>query len=753
MWSRAARAAERMRAQRATDEERATLVPRMARVVEEARNAAAREKEMATTTSATDRRESVAETTSTTTATAKETARVAVENLERWTTRARKDAEHLVPGVVALLACALVLWCGSFFIDHPLFKFEHRSRSLRAAAPSSVGPMTCVKNPELTGTESCLPSFAVLGSHIGGVDKLRALMTQHDMLTVGQKGLHFFNPVYGATQGVQMCDPPELLLKTYFSAIRAGHGDSWSPYDPTETMKSKKSGETFQRELGDVVTGDWSDTYFNCACCASTMKKLMPHLRPIVVLRDPVGRAMARYVQENHPTGTPVDAAGLSACALKDNDYTWADTAMKTKEYLEKCMGESVASHSETLARECLDYHSILGWSMYAEYLEIWQREFPDMLVLYADDIDENPVGVARAVEKYLGLPESKSPYDTATLGSEVDKHPGSIAFDLQLQLTKETEDREATQTLVSFFEPHVKRLHEMSKDGKIPPLPYKWLRRYSIPVKRSLVKSRKLLSDVDEDNKEEAKVEDVKLTAISPGEKVRYSSLGSSEPDGVMSVEDVLLNIQQNDNAQGEDDEAHELSESSEDEDSEDVDGATLIDQLMGRVKSDVAAEGKSKKHSHKKHSHDDIEEEVSKNSTNVDPLVKIAEDAERAQKRAEEEEKAIKPSWKSKTVRGRFYSDLYIPMERQVRDELRGKIFVPVTVPYLFQFANEFKHDKAWMDIVGIRKEEQQRVYSELWRDDCTHSQQWSAESGCCGLACCLVGGHRKETVGLHG
>lgn len=753
MWSRAARAAERMRAQRATDEERATLVPRMARVVEEARNAAAREKEMATTTSATDRRDSVAETTSTTTATAKETARVAVENLERWTTRARKDAEHLVPGVLALLACALVLWCGSFFIDHPLFKFEHRSRSLRAAAPSSVGPMTCVKNPELTGTESCLPSFAVLGSHIGGVDKLRALMTQHDMLTVGQKGLHFFNPVYGATQGVQMCDPPELLLKTYFSAIRAGHGDSWSPYDPTETMKSKKSGETFQRELGDVVTGDWSDTYFNCACCASTMKKLMPHLRPIVVLRDPVGRAMARYVQENHPTGTPVDAAGLSACALKDNGYTWADTAMKTKEYLEKCMGESVASHSETLARECLDYHSILGWSMYAEYLEIWQREFPDMLVLYADDIDENPVGVARAVEKYLGLPESKLPYDTATLGSEVDKHPGSIAFDLQLQLTKETEDREATQTLVSFFEPHVKRLHEMSKDGKIPPLPYKWLRRYSIPVKRSLVKSRKLLSDVDEDNKEEAKVEDVKLTAISPGEKVRYSSLGSSEPDGVMSVEDVLLNIQQNDNAQGEDNEAHELSESSEDEDSEDVDGATLIDQLMGRVKSDVAAEGKSKKHSHKKHSHDDFEEEVSKNSTNVDPLVKIAEDAERAQKRAEEEEKAIKPSWKSKTVRGRFYSDLYIPMERQVRDELRGKIFVPVTVPYLFQFANEFKHDKAWMDIVGIRKEEQQRVYSELWRDDCTHSQQWSAESGCCGLACCLVGGHRKETVGLHG
>ena len=72
-------------------------------------------------------------------------------------------------------------------------------------------------------------------------------------------------------------------------------------------MKAKRDGDAFQRKSGDVVSGDWSDTYFHCACCASTMKKMMPHLRPIVVLRDPIGRTMARYVEENHPS---LDAVG-----------------------------------------------------------------------------------------------------------------------------------------------------------------------------------------------------------------------------------------------------------------------------------------------------------------------------------------------------------------------------------------------------------------------------------------------------------
>lgn len=643
----------------------------------------------------------------------------------------RRNVRHLIPGGLALVACAMVLYAGSYFVEHPIWKFEHVSRwaARRAASVGAAGPMRCSKDPALTGEQTCLPSFAVIGSHVGGMRRLKRLMSQHDMLTTGQKTMHFFNPVYGATQGVQMCEPPELLLKAYFSAVQAGHGETWSPYDPSETMKAKRDGEAFERELGDVVTGDWSDTYFNCACCASTMKRLMPNLRPIVVLRDPVGRAMARYVEENHPHGTPVEASGLSACALKENGYTWGATAKKTKEYLEQCVKEADGADSGTLTRECLDFHSVLGWSMYAEYLEVWLEEFPNLLVIYTDDIEENPTEVAKEVETYLGLPPSLTPYEIAGLGALEDTDLASIAFDLQPQLAKTSEDKEATEELLAFFEPHVKRLDVMAQKGKIPPLPYKWKRRYNIPVRHS-VKSRKLLAD-DESAAFDGNDIDGLISSLTQVDDrlddVKQEHTDETGVEGGVDIEEVLGVMGQTEtkstaSGQYEDGDANLMSEYDDDSGKE------------SSSSNSTAAIG-------------------SGNSTSTSDVDVINSKSKLLQERAEKSEKHNKPSWKASSVRGRFYSDLYVPMDDTVRDELKGQLFVPIAVPYLFQFANEFKHNKAWMDIVGIKKEEQERVYSELWRDDCTHSQQWSARSGCCGLSCCLIGGHRKDTVGLRG
>ena len=660
----------------------------------------------------------------------------------------RSPMLHLVPGIVAIAACALVFWCGSLFVEHPIWKFEHVSRARRAAAIGHTGPMTCHKNEELTGSESCLPAFAVIGSHIGGTRQLKALMSQHDMLTEGQKTMHFFNPVYGATQGTQMCDPPKLLLKAYFSAVQAGHGAKWSPYDPSETMKAKRDGDAFQRKSGDVVSGDWSDTYFHCACCASTMKKMMPHLRPIVVLRDPIGRTMARYVEENHPSGTPLDAAGLSACALKENGFTWSRSVGKMKEFLSQCLKETDGNDPSTLTRECLDFHSFLGWSMYADYLEVWLKEYPNLLVLYADDIEENPIEVAKAVETYLGLPPNSSPYKTAGLGALEDTNLGSIAFDVQTQLTKAKDDRQATADLVEYFKPNVKRLHDMAEKGIIPALPYKWMRRYDIPVKHEIKAFRKLLALDDAefkgllkslrqtDNKLDDLVADTTRAKSISGSKVgidqvlegigggnKRSASGESDDDALI---DAFLNG------------AH-LPAGDNTGSSNSPSSSTTV---IGRDGKPVRNEGNVT----------GAKGNVT-DAKDADDFSKLKSKSKLLQKQAERKERLTKPHWEAGTVRGRFYSDLYVPMDREIRDSLKGNLFVPVAVPYLFQFANEFKHNKAWMDIVGIKKEDQARVYSELWRDDCTHSQQWSAVSGCCGTDCCFVGGHRQDTVGLRG
>jgi len=632
---------------------------------------------------------------------------------------ARANFPHLLPGALALCACALVLFIGSTFVEHPIWVFEHQSRSAAMRDGDSSGVMKCHVNSEVTGNEVCMPSYAVIGSQVGGVNSLKTLMSQHDMIGSTQKTLHFFNPVYGAAQGVQMCDPPKPLLKAYFSAVVANEAD-----DNT----FKRDGEPFEREEGDVVTGDWSDTYFNCECCASTMKSLMPNLRPIVVLRDPVGRAMARYVEENHPHGTPMEAGGLSACAFKDNDYSWADTASKTKTFLEECLSEADGSDANTIARECLDFHSFLGWSMYAEYLDIWLKEFPDMLVLYADDIEENPAEVAAAVEEYLGLPPKDGEYITTSVASSDDAGLRSIAFDSQDSLLENKGDVHATENLVKMFEPHVKRLHDMANNGQIPPLPYKWLRRYSIPVRHEIdLKrkggARKLLGEVNDDfistivddlnrvneefEKSVASKEAADKQATESASAKNASAQVGTDDDGIITSPDELVST---------------VTEASE----QTLQGAEPYVDVDESTTSKKSARG----------------------------ISDIVYKSEELQRLAEAEESAKKgPTWKSDSVRGRFYSDLYVKMDEGLRDELKGKIFVPVTVPYLFQFANEFKSNRVWMDIVGISKAEQERVYHELWREDCTHAQQWSAEDGCCGLSCCFVGGHRQEHVGLRG
>ena len=756
MWSRAARAASSARAfaaDRSSASERAPLV------------APARDGGVATTREEDDRdrgfRVGVAPSSGD-----------APDDGARPSARTRSKAAHLVPGIVALLACAVVLWVGSLFVEHPLWRFEHVSRwaARREAATGAGEAMRCRKDSSLTGTEACLPSFAVIGSHIGGVRRLKTLMSQHDMLTDLQKTVHFFNPVYGAAQGVQMCEPNSLLLKAYFSSVLAGR-DAWSPYDPAQTMRRKRDGEPFERELGDVVSGDWSDTYFNCACCAATMKKLMPELRPIVVLRDPIGRAMARYVEENHPHGTPVEAAGLSACALKENGYTWGQTAKKTKTNLQQCLREAADTDASTVTRECLDYHSFLGWSLYAEYLELWLKEFPDLLVLYTDDIQDNPEQVARTVEKYLGLPESMKPYDTSRLGAQTG-HFASVSYDLQPQLSRTDEDREATEELLEFFRPHVMRLHEMSKKGKIPALPYMWQRRYNIQNDAARGKARRLLSDDVTDSMLGSSMTtiDDALEDIDSHHKKSKKHGDDSEAARTMDIEDVLGAIG---NTIAAEDESHASNERS----AESLKAPAESSEIEAKKEAPAVQAGASDEDATFLESLEPTDEYADNgddaaaigagnSKTNNSTLRKSSTDAatsgdvddlkvksEKLQERAEEKAANTKPTWKANTVRGRFYSDLYVPMDESIRDDLKGNVFVPLAVPYLFQFANEFKHNNAWMDIIGIKKEEQARVYSDLWRDDCTHSQQWSGENGCCGEACCFVGGHRREIVGFRG
>lgn len=78
-----------------------------------------------------------------------------------------------------------------------------------------------------------------------------------------------------------------------------------------------------------------------------------------------------------------------------------------------------------------MDFYSVLGWSMYVEYLEVWLKEFSNLFVIYIDDIEENFMEVVKEVEMYFGLFLSLILYEIVGLGVLEDIDLAFIAFDL----------------------------------------------------------------------------------------------------------------------------------------------------------------------------------------------------------------------------------------------------------------------------------------------------------------------------------
>ena len=337
------------------------------------------------------------------------------------------------------------------------------------------------------------------------------------------------------------------------------------------------------------------------------------------------------------------------------------------KEFLSQCLKETDGNDPSTLTRECLDFHSFLGWSMYADYLEVWLK-YPNLLVLYADDIEENPIEVAKAVETYLGLPPNSSPYKTTGLGALEDTNLGSIAFDVQTQLTKAKDDRQATADLVEYFKPNVKKLHDMAEKGIIPALPYKWMRRYDIPVKHE-IKAFPKTPQLD-DAEFKGLLKSLRQTDNKLDDLVADTTRAKSISGSKVGIDQVLEGI-------GGGNKRSASGESGG--------GAFSTPFSMVHTYRLAITLGRPIRPLRRRRSSDRDGKPV-RNEGNVtgakgnvtdakdtDDFNKLKSKSKLLQKQAERKERLTKPHWEAGTVRGRFYSDLYVPMDREIRDSLK--------------------------------------------------------------------------------
>jgi hypothetical protein len=196
-----------------------------------------------------------------------------------------------------------------------------------------------------------LPGFLGLGVQKGGTTTLQRLLEQHPgAFLPAAKELHYFT-------------------------LHFAEGEAWYRAH-------------FAGAAPDQLCGEITPYYVFHPQAPERVQALLPQARLIVLLRDPVERALSQYF---HTQRLGLETLSLeSALAAEANRLLGADDVLTKPEGRHR-------SHQE---------HSYLSRSRYEEQLPRWQALFPcdQLLVLRSEDLFEQPGHVWDRVLRFLEL-------------------------------------------------------------------------------------------------------------------------------------------------------------------------------------------------------------------------------------------------------------------------------------------------------------------------------------------------------------
>ena len=244
-----------------------------------------------------------------------------------------------------------------------------------------------------------LPDFVVIGGKKCGTTFLYHLLTQHPLVqSAASKELHFFDALFDeGTEWYRQC----------FPAPRWENGRR-------------------------TITGEASP-YIAHRSAPERMAQVVPQVRLIALLRDPVERAYSDY----------------QMVARKDREHKTFEEAIGLREPAD---AEKAWPHPEGEDHAVLDEGSeYLSRSVYVDQLLRWSMFFPSdqMLVLKSEDFFENPEEILKVVFEFLGLPEWE-PADEV-IGDK--RNAGNYERGM---------DPATRRRLEEYFEPHNKRLYDL---------------------------------------------------------------------------------------------------------------------------------------------------------------------------------------------------------------------------------------------------------------------------------------------------
>lgn len=126
------------------------------------------------------------------------------------------------------------------------------------------------------------PDFIIGGAPKCGTTSLHFILDQHDDIALPEDEIHFFDADDPITHPDFFFDEGERLLR----------------YDPEDPGFRARYAARFAPFAGTKLIGEDSTTYLLSPVAAGRMKALLPDVRLIFMLRDPVARAYSQYWHE-----------------------------------------------------------------------------------------------------------------------------------------------------------------------------------------------------------------------------------------------------------------------------------------------------------------------------------------------------------------------------------------------------------------------------------------------------------------------
>lgn len=250
-----------------------------------------------------------------------------------------------------------------------------------------------------------MPDFIIIGAMRGGTTSLYSYLTEHPNIGPAyMKEVHFFDVYFHKGLPWYRAQFPSTVQKYY-----------------TERVQKQ-----------NFITGEASPYYLFHPHAPRRIARLLPHVKLIVQLRNPVSRAYSHYY---HEVNGGHEKLSFAEAIDREEDRIGKETEKLARD-------EQYISYNHR-------HYSYLARGIYVDQLKVWMDLFPreQILILKSEDFYADPAAALKQTLDFIHLP---------SIGIKEKKEEYQ-----QLNTTKPPKmDPEIKKRLHAYFEPHNARLY-----------------------------------------------------------------------------------------------------------------------------------------------------------------------------------------------------------------------------------------------------------------------------------------------------